>query len=467
MLAFYSLRKNWSDDHFKTLTEIQMLKKPNLINSTLDANRRTDRLCEFITRDRPSLKGLEALFMSKNIPIFSAKDQYPQIASDLEAAVLEVLRSGNYIMGQKGKSLEQEIAKICGAKHGIGVANGTDALVLALWALDIGPGDEVITTPFTFAATIEAVMMRGAIPVFVDVDEKTFNIDVAAIEKVITPKSKAIIPVHLYGQSADMDPIMALADRYNLKVVEDNAQAISATYKGKPTGSFGDAACISFYPTKNLGACGDAGMIVCNDDKLAERLRCLRAHGSKQRYFHEELGVNSRLDEIQAAVLLTKLAHLADWTNKRRAIAQKYFEILKNVPGIVLPNPGVKEDYTHVWHQYTVRVLSDNLASASSNSTNGATTSMRQRVIDGLAKRNIGSMCYYPVPLHMQEAFAHYGYKKGEFPITERLADEVLSLPMFPELTDEDIQAVGQALSEIMTEQLATPVAVPTPTVSI
>lgn len=398
--------------------------------------------------------------MSNNIPIFSAKEQYPQIAADLEAAVLEVLRSGNYIMGQKNKTFEQQIAKVCGAKHGIGVANGTDALILALWALDIGPGDEVITTPFTFAATVEAIAMRGAKPMFVDVDEKTFNIDPKAIERVITPKSKAIIPVHLYGQSSDMDPIMALADRYALKIVEDNAQAIGATYKGKPTGSFGDAACISFYPTKNLGACGDAGMIVTSDDQLAERLRCLRAHGSKQRYFHEELGVNSRLDEIQAAVLLTKLRHLDDWTEKRRAIAGKYFEVLKNVPSIILPNPAVKADYRHVWHQYTIRVQETNFG------TTGAT--MRQQVIDGLAKRGIGSMCYYPVPLHLQQAFQHYGYKHGDFPITERLAGEVLSLPMFPELKDSEIQAVGQAITEIMTEQVAVqPIVVPTPPVAI
>lgn len=398
--------------------------------------------------------------MSNNIPIFSAKEQYPQIAADLEAAVLEVMRSGNYIMGQKNKTLEQQIARICGAKHGIGVANGTDALILALWALDIGPGDEVITTPFTFAATIEAIALRGARPVFVDVDEKTFNIDCKAIERVITPKAKAIIPVHLYGQACDMDPIMELADRYALKVVEDNAQAISASYKGKPTGSFGDAACISFYPTKNLGACGDAGMIVTSNDDLAERLRCLRAHGSKQRYFHEELGVNSRLDEIQAAVLLTKLRHLEDWTDKRRAIAGKYFEALKSVPGIILPNPAVKSEYKHVWHQYTVRVLETNFG------TTGAT--MRQQVIDGLAKRGIGSMCYYPVPLHMQEAYRHYGYKQGDFPITERLASEVLSLPMFPELKDQEIQAIGQAFAEIMTEQVAVaPIAVPTPPVAL
>lgn len=398
--------------------------------------------------------------MSNNIPIFSGKEQYPQIASDLEAAVLEVLRSGNYIMGQKNRTLEEQIAKVCGAKHGIGVANGTDALILALWALDIGPGDEVITTPFTFAATIEAIAIRGARPIFVDVDEKTFNIDVKAIERVITPKTKAIIPVHLYGQASDMDPIMDLAERYALKVVEDNAQAIGATYKGKPTGSFGDAACISFYPTKNLGACGDAGMIVTNSDAVAERLRCLRAHGSKQRYYHEEVGVNSRLDEIQAAILLTKVRHLDDWTEKRRAIAGKYFEALKSVPGIILPNPAVKSEYRHVWHQYTVRIPEMNFG------TEGTTT--RQRVIDELAKRGIGSMCYYPVPLHLQEAFKSYGYKQGQFPITERLAAEVLSLPMFPELKDQEIQTIGQALNEIMTEQVAVPaVAVPTPPVII
>ncbi len=398
--------------------------------------------------------------MSNNIPIFSAKEQYPQIAADLEAAVLEVLRSGNYIMGQKNKTLEQQIAKVCGVKHGIGVANGTDALILALWALDIGPGDEVITTPFTFAATIEAILMHGAKPVFVDVDEKTFNIDPKAIERVITPKSKAIIPVHLYGQASDMDPIMDLADRYALKIVEDNAQAIGATYKGRPTGCLGDAACISFYPTKNLGACGDAGMIVTDSDELAERLRCLRAHGSKQRYFHEELGVNSRLDEIQAAVLLTKLRHLDDWTEKRRAIAGKYFEVLKNVPNIILPNPAVQSDYRHVWHQYTIRVLETNFG------TTGAT--MRQQVIDGLAQRGIGSMCYYPVPLHLQQAFQGYGYKQGDFPITERLASEVLSLPMFPELKDQEIQAVGQAITEIMTSEVSVPhVVAPTPPVII
>ncbi|PZM84569.1 MAG: hypothetical protein DKT66_08015 [Candidatus Melainabacteria bacterium] len=398
--------------------------------------------------------------MSNNIPIFSAKEQYPQIAADLEAAVLEVLRSGNYIMGQKNKTLEQQIAKVCGVKHGIGVANGTDALILALWALDIGPGDEVITTPFTFAATIEAILMHGAKPVFVDVDEKTFNIDPKAIEKVITPKAKAIIPVHLYGQASDMDPIKEIADRYALKIVEDNAQAIGATYKGRPTGCLGDVACISFYPTKNLGACGDAGMIVTDSDELAERLRCLRAHGSKQRYFHEELGVNSRLDEIQAAVLLTKLRHLDDWTEKRRAIAGKYFEVLKNVPNIILPNPAVQSDYRHVWHQYTIRVLETNFG------TTGAT--MRQQVIDGLAQRGIGSMCYYPVPLHLQQAFQGYGYKQGDFPITERLASEVLSLPMFPELKDQEIQAVGQAITEIMTSEVSVPhVVAPTPPVII
>ncbi|HEY9715707.1 MAG TPA: DegT/DnrJ/EryC1/StrS family aminotransferase, partial [Chroococcales cyanobacterium] len=220
------------------------------------------------------------------------------MSEDLERRVLAVLRSGNYILGENGTTLEKELAELCGAKHGIGVANGTDALILALWALDIGPGDEVITAPFTFAATVEAITLRGATPVFVDVHERSFNIDPSAIERRITKRTKAIMPVHLYGQPADMDAINALAKKHGLKVIEDNAQAIGATYKGRPTGSLGDIACISFYPTKNLGAAGDAGMIVTSSDELNERVRCLRAHGSRRRYFHDELGVNSRLDEI-------------------------------------------------------------------------------------------------------------------------------------------------------------------------
>ncbi|HEY9683459.1 MAG TPA: DegT/DnrJ/EryC1/StrS family aminotransferase [Drouetiella sp.] len=388
-----------------------------------------------------------------NIPLLNLKEQYKSIGNEIEQAVLDVLRSGSYILGQNGAKLEQEIATISGCKYGIGVANGTDALVLALWALDIGPGDEVITSPFTFAATVEAITLRGATPVFVDADEQTFNIDPKLIEAAITPRTRAIMPVHLYGLPADMDAIMELAKRFNLKVIEDNAQAIGALYKGKPTGSFGDVACTSFYPTKNLGAAGDAGMLVTNNPETAERLKCLRAHGSKQRYYHEELGVNSRLDEIQAAVLLTKLPHLKKWNDGRQTVADMYEQAFKGVQGIVAPTislPGIpssvaREQLTHVWHQYTVRVLSDQKSN----------TNRRDEMVKQLAERGIGSMCYYPVPLHVQQAFAYLGYKHGDFPVAETLAQEVVSLPMYPELTNDQVKTIVATMRDIIAERTA------------
>ena len=388
-----------------------------------------------------------------NIPLLNLKEQYRLIGNEIEQAVLDVLRSGSYILGQNGAKLEQEIAAICGCKYGIGVANGTDALVLALWALNIGPGDEVITSPFTFAATVEAITLRGATPVFVDADEQTFNIDPNLIEAAITPRTKAIMPVHLYGLPADMDRIMDVAKRYDLKVIEDNAQAIGALYKGKPTGSFGDVACTSFYPTKNLGAAGDAGMLVTNNPETAERLKCLRAHGSKQRYFHEELGVNSRLDEIQAAVLLTKLPYLKKWNDGRQVVADMYEQAFKGVQGIIAPSislPGVaasvaRQQLTHVWHQYTVRVLADQKSN----------TNARDEMVKQLAERGIGSMCYYPVPLHVQQAFAYLGYKHGDFPVAETLAKEVVSLPMYPELTNDQVKTVVATMRDVIAERAA------------
>lgn len=388
-----------------------------------------------------------------NIPLLNLKEQYRLIGNEIEQAVLDVLRSGSYILGQNGAKLEQEIAAICGCKYGIGVANGTDALVLALWALNVGPGDEVITSPFTFAATVEAITLRGATPVFVDADEQTFNIDPNLIEAAITPRTKAIMPVHLYGLPADMDRIMDVAKRYDLKVIEDNAQAIGALYKGKPTGSFGDVACTSFYPTKNLGAAGDAGMLVTNNPETAERLKCLRAHGSKQRYFHEELGVNSRLDEIQAAVLLTKLPYLKKWNDGRQVVADMYEQAFKGVQGIIAPSislPGVaasvaRQQLTHVWHQYTVRVLADQKSN----------TNARDEMVKQLAERGIGSMCYYPVPLHVQQAFAYLGYKHGDFPVAETLAKEVVSLPMYPELTNDHVKTVVATMRDVIAERAA------------
>jgi dTDP-4-amino-4,6-dideoxygalactose transaminase len=398
--------------------------------------------------------------MSQNIPLLNLQAQYQKIGHDIETAVLNVLRSGHFILGQYGALLESQVAELCGCDFGVGVGNGTDALVLALMALDIGPGDEVITTPFTFAATVEAISLRGATPVFVDVYEDSFNINASQIERVITSKTKAIMPIHLYGQPADMDTISAIAKAHGLKVIEDNAQAIGATYKGKPTGSFGDVACLSFYPTKNLGAAGDAGMVVTKDAALFERLRSLRAHGMKRRYYHDELGVNSRLDEIQAAVLVTKLPHLAEWTRGRQAAAKLYDRALNGCSGIITPKLSLGTStvteavISHVWHQYTIRVNAGPSVLAST---------ARDTVVEELSRRGIGSMCYYPVALHLQQAFQHLGHKRGDFPVSEKLADEVLSIPMYAELTPEQISHVAESLRDIMSQvfALTMPVTVP------
>lgn len=423
--------------------------------------------------------------MSHRVPILNLRAQYEQIGQRLEQSVLEVLRSGSYILSENVNKLEKDIASLCGAAHGIGVANGTDALVLSLWCMDIGRGDEVITSPFTFAATVEAIALRGGRPVFVDIDPATFNIDPAKVRQAVTPRTKAIMPVHLYGLPADMQPLMSIAKEFGLRVIEDNAQAIGALYKGQPTGSFGDVASISFYPTKNLGAAGDAGMIVTNDEQLANRIRSLRAHGMTRRYYHDELGVNSRLDEIQAAVLCAKLPFLEEWSQRRNAIASRYTTNLKNCPGITLPavafagqtfgngSPLTPEttEITHVWHQYTIRVQSSAFSqsrSAFSPSQNGdvgqsfslnepgasqnSTNENRERLIKELHDRGIGSMCYYPVPLHLQSAFSELGHKPGDFPLAEKAASEVLSLPMYPELTDQQVDLVCFAVRDAMSK---------------
>lgn len=370
------------------------------------------------------------------VPILDLKAQYAQVGEAMEKGALEVLRSGAYILGQKGAQLEREVAELCGAKYGIAVANGTDALILAVWALDLGPGDEVITTPFTFAATAEAISIRGAKPVFVDIDPVTFNIDVDLVARAITPRTKAILPVHLYGQPADMDPLKALAERFGLKIIEDNAQAIGASYKGRQTGALGDLACISFYPTKNLGAAGDAGMIVTNDEKLNDRLRVLRAHGSKVRYYHDEMGVNSRLDEIQAAILLAKMPYIKEWNLKRAAVADLYNQMLADCQYVITPAKAA--DRTHVWHQYTIRV---------SNSQSGNST-LRDDLVKELAARGISTMCYYPVPMHKQPAFKYLNHKDGDFPQAEKVCQEVISLPMYPELSKEQVRQVTTELKE-------------------
>lgn len=388
--------------------------------------------------------------MNSSVPILNLKAQYETIQTEMEETILGVLRSGNYILGKYVSTLEEKIAEISGAKYGIGVANGTDALLLALWAINVGPGDEVITTPFTFAATVEAIALRGAKPVFVDIDEKSFNIDPTLIEAAITPRTKAIMPVHLYGLPSNMEPICAVAKKHGLYVIEDNAQGIGAMYRGQATGSMGDLACTSFYPTKNLGAAGDAGMIVTSNEKLAERLKAIRAHGMRKRYYHDELGVNSRLDELQAATLMVKVPHLAKWNKRRAEIAAMYTKGLDSAQSIVTPTVSLagvpqeqaEKEVEHVYHQYTIRVVSDERA-------NGLENPRRDEMVKGLADAGIGSMCYYPVPLHVQEAFSQYGYKMGDFPISERLSREVLSLPMYPELTNEQVAYVASTICQL------------------
>lgn len=350
------------------------------------------------------------------IPILDLKAQYASIEKEVDEAIKRVLRSGQFILGPEVEALEKEVAALCGCKFGIGVASGTDSLRLTLVALEIGPGDEVITTPFTFIATASCILHCGATPVFVDIDPRTFNIDPDKIEKAITKKTKAIIPVHLYGQPAEMDKIMAIARAYNLYVIEDAAQAIGARYKGKPVGQFGIAGCLSFFPTKNLGAYGDGGMVVTNDADLAERIDILRKHGSKKKYNAEMLGFNSRLDEIQAAILRVKFRYLEEWTQARRRIAYRYNEGLKHLPIIT---PLESPDVYHIYHQYTIRIKE------------------RDSLMSYLKDVGIATMVYYPVPIHLQKLFDFLPYKEGDFTEAETASNEVLSLPMYPELPVE------------------------------
>ena len=359
------------------------------------------------------------------IPVLDLQLQYQSIREEIDAAVLEVLASGNYILGPNVQALEQEIARLCGCRYGIGLASGTDALRLALDALGIGPGDEVITTAFTFIATANTISRAGAKPVFVDIEPRTFNLDPALVEAAITGRTRAILLVHLYGQPSDMGAFMDLAARYRLPVVEDSAQALEATWQGRPVSSFGDVGCLSFYPTKNLGACGDGGMAVTNDAGIADRLDTLRRHGGRVRYHHERLGYNSRLDELQAAILRVKLRYLSAWTAARQRIAARYDELLADLPVVT---PYVAPEATHVYHQYTIRAP------------------RRDALRAYLAEQGIETAIYYPVPLHRQEMYADLGLGEGSLPETEKAAREVLSLPIYPELTDEQVQAVAGAI---------------------
>ena len=360
------------------------------------------------------------------IPLLDLKVQYHNLKDEIDAAMQDVAAAGQYVLGPNVKALEQEIAAMCDCAHGIGVGNGTDAIHLALRALRLEPGDEIITTPFTFIATTEAISIVGARPVFADIEPDTFNINPKEIARRITPRTRAILPVHLYGQPCDMEPILALAREHNLAIVEDCAQAIGALYQGKTVGSFGAAGCFSFFPSKNLGCFGDGGMCLTNNADLAERIEYLRRHGGRVKYFHEEIGLNSRLDELQAAILRVKLPHLAGWAQARRDIAARYREALSHVEAIKLP--AEDSSAQSVYHQFTVRVA------------------QRDRVQQRLNENGVQTMVYYPVPLHLQIVHADLGYNEGDFPHAETAARTCLSLPMYPELTLEDQEQVNTAL---------------------
>ena len=363
------------------------------------------------------------------VPLLDLKAQYATIKDEVLAAVSEVLESQRCIGGPKVSELEEKVAAISDCKFAVGVSSGTDAILSSLMSLDIGPGDEVITTPFTFFATVGCIARAGAKPVFVDIDPRTFNINPALIESAVTEKTKVIIPVHLFGQMADMDPIMEIANKYNLTVIEDAAQSITSTYKGRKAGSIGTVGCFSFFPSKNLGGIGDGGMIVTNDEQLYERLIVMRNHGSKPKYYHKYIGGNFRLDAIQAAALLVKLPHLDEWSERRRRNAAYYG---KKFAGTVVKAPYINPDCVTIYNQYVIRVP------------------RRDEVAEYLREKNVGFAIYYPVPLHLQECFSYLGYNEGDFPESERAAKEVLAIPVYPELTDEQLRYVASKIEEFV-----------------
>ncbi len=361
------------------------------------------------------------------IPMVDLKKQFIDIKEEIFGMLAEVLESSQYILGPRVRELEKRIAAYHGSSEAVGVASGTDALHLTIEALGIGDGDEVITTPFTFFATAEAVLYTGAKPVFVDIAPESMNIDPAKIESEITERTKAILPVHMFGHPADMEKILLIAKKYNLRVIEDCAQSFGAAIKGKKCGSFGDGGCFSFYPSKNLGAFGDGGMIILNDASTAEDIRKLRNHGSKGSYKHESVGFNSRLDEIQAGILLVKLQRIDEYNNKRRKKAAIYNELLAD--GV--NRPVELRGFTHVYHQYTIR------------------SGQRDEIQRKLRESNISSVVYYPTPLHLQEAINFLGYKRGDFPVAEETAEKVLSLPIYPELEETAIKRITDIINNV------------------
>lgn len=360
------------------------------------------------------------------IPLVALERQFHALRDRLLADIGKVIDSGHYILGPNVERLECELRAKLQTAEAVTVANGTDALVLVLEAYGIGRGDEVITTPFTFVATAEAVSRVGAVPVFADVDPLTYNLDPAGIERRLTSRTKAIVPVHLFGQPADMDAIRAIADAHGLVVIEDACQAFGSTYRGRPAGSLGDAACFSFFPTKNLGTMGDGGLVTTSDPEIAARVRKLRHHGSARKYFHDAVGYNSRLDELHAAILLVMLEHLDEWNDRRREHAERYREGLADIPELVLPHEA--GDRRHIYHLFCLQ------------------STRREELMRRLREDGIECGVYYPCPLHLQQVYAGLGYRKGDLPVAEALSERLFAVPMSPMLTEEERSRVIEAL---------------------
>lgn len=365
-----------------------------------------------------------------NVPLLELRTQYESLRAPLLAAVTRVMDSQRFVLGGEVEALEKEIAQYSSTKLAIGCASGSDALLLALMALNVKPGDEVITTPFSFFATASSISRVGATPVFVDIDPRTYNIDVSSIENAITSRTRAIMPVHLYGQCAEMTPLLEIGHRHSIPIIEDAAQAIGAEDAGRRAGSMGLVGCFSFYPTKNLGGVGDGGMLTTNDDELAQRLQLLRVHGGETEYRHTEVGINSRLDELQAAVLRVKLARLDSWSNRRRENAARYDEMFRELgTDLEVITPLVRSNVRHIFHQYVVRVPKH-----------------RDALIEHLAKHGVSAGIYYPIPLHLQKCFSYLGYKEGEFPVAEKSARNTIALPIYPELSESQQRHVVETL---------------------
>lgn len=355
-----------------------------------------------------------------NVPLLDLQAQYASLRDEMRTCIERVLESQRFVLGDEVRRLESSIAEYCETNHAVGCASGSDALLLALMALDIEAGDEIVTTPFSFFATASCVVRLGARPIFVDIDPITYNIDASQVADAITSRTKGIMPVHIYGQCAEMDPLLALGERFGVPVIEDAAQAIGATDRGRRAGSMGVLGCFSFYPTKNLGGAGDGGLVTTSNDELAQRLRRLRTHGGLTEYQHIEVGINSRLDELQAAVLNVKLAHLDRWSNERAQRAAVYTQLLTEADlGFEVITPFVRPDCRHIFHQYVISVPRH-----------------RDALMEHLQKCGVGTKVYYPIPLHRQECFSYLGYKEGAFPEAERAAAETFALPAYPELSE-------------------------------